>query len=123
MDEANKQMGNGKQGEFDMAFWDDDGNLVIVEAKGGNSQLGSRQLKYATDETGERIQGRAQQGTQEYMDDIIANYEAKLGKDHPFVEELLEAKKDGEIKYVSVRQPLKKDGSLKNDYVVNEFKL
>ncbi|WP_233243743.1 hypothetical protein [Bacterioplanes sanyensis] len=84
LDEANEQMGNGKQGEFDMAFWDDDGNLVIVEAKGGNSRLGSRQIKHDDNLSGKR----AQQGTKEYMDDIIANYRAKLGPDHEVVKEL-----------------------------------
>ena len=114
-------MGNGKQGTFDMVYRDKDGNLVIVEAKGGNSQLGSRKLKYATDENNTRIEGRAQQGTQEYMDDIIANYEAKLGKDNPFIAELKKARKDGNMKYVSVQQPLNKGGSLKGQYKVNEF--
>jgi hypothetical protein len=118
VDLPNDLMGNGKQGTFDMVYRDKDGNLVIVEAKGGNSQLGSRKLKYGNSDG-----KRAQQGTKEYMDDIIANYEAKLSDDHPFVQELIDARDSGAVKYASVRQPLNKDGSLKNDYVVNEFKI
>ncbi len=112
-------MGNGKQGEFDMVFWDDDGNLVIVEAKGCNSRLGSRQIKYDDSLSGKR----AQQGTKEYMDDIIANYRAKLGTDHEVVKELMLLQDADQLRYMSVRQPLNPDGSLSNNYVVSEFDL
>ncbi|GGY49589.1 hypothetical protein GCM10011297_23190 [Bacterioplanes sanyensis] len=118
VDLPNDLMGNGKQGTFDMVYRDKDGNLVIVEAKGGNSQLGSRKLKY-----GKNKDSRAQQGTKEYMDDIIANYEAKLGSENSFVKELKKANRRGNIRYTAVRQPLTKDGSLTGQYKVDEFKI
>ncbi|MEP5268989.1 MAG: hypothetical protein ABJQ63_16565 [Lentilitoribacter sp.] len=46
----------------------DDGKVLIMEGKGGNATWGSR--KAGTD--------RAQQGSPEYMDSVIKNYNDKL---------------------------------------------
>ncbi len=71
--------GNGKSGEFDKIFsysviqlfsyLDDHGEtrIMVIEAKGGASRLGSRY-------DGDRG-GRVEQGTQAYLDSIIANME------------------------------------------------
>lgn len=62
-----KLPGKGKQGEFDRIYIDENGNIYLVEAKGGSSTLGSREVDLAS---GERV--RAQQGSKEYQDDLIA---------------------------------------------------
>ena len=57
--------GNGKQGEFDQIYIDNDtGRLIIVEAKGGNATWGAR-----IDLKGQR----AEQGSKSYMDKVIQN--------------------------------------------------
>ena len=63
-----KLPGNGKQGEFDQVYITEDGKILIMEGKGGNATWGSR--KAGTD--------RAQQGSPEYMDSVIKNYNDKL---------------------------------------------
>ena len=93
-----------RSGVFDQ-IWDVDGKLVIVEAKGGSSTLGSRKINGK----------RHQQGTQTYMEDIIANMEK-----NPATEKIAQRMQDHydsdilEIDYVLVRQGFDKSGNLAN---------
>ena len=61
-------------GVFDAIYKDANGKIYFIEAKGGNSPPGSRKLKFVEGKIGQR----AQQGTKEYMDDIIANMRNKV---------------------------------------------
>ena len=103
----------GKQGQFDMVY-EHDGNLYVVEAKGGSSGLGSRRTREGL---------RAQQGTPEYRDDIIQNM---LESGDPNViataRRLQEAIADGNFKYLQVSQYLDHTtGDLVNTARVIEF--
>ena len=65
-------LGGGKQGEFDRIYEDPStGKIIIAEAKGGKSPLGSRKVSGGK---------RAQQGTPQYRDDIIKNMRDRAKK-------------------------------------------
>lgn len=51
----------GKQGQFDYVF-EHDGNIYIMESKGGSSTRGSRKIKGGK---------RAEQGTPQYRNEIV----------------------------------------------------
>ncbi|WP_330960138.1 DUF637 domain-containing protein [Photobacterium sp. 53610] len=55
---------NDKRGQFDQIWHQPDGKIVIIEAKGGDSQLGSR-----IGLNGQRVQ----QGTKEYFESVVAS--------------------------------------------------
>ncbi|QUJ70260.1 DUF637 domain-containing protein (plasmid) [Photobacterium sp. GJ3] len=57
---------NDKRGQFDQIWHQPDGKIVIIEAKGGDSQLGSR-----IGLNGQRVQ----QGTKEYFESVVASME------------------------------------------------
>lgn len=90
---------NAKSGEFD-AIYEHNGDIYIVESKGGGAQRGSRKI-----EDGKR----AEQGTVEYRDDIIKQMEKEVAKTgDPELTETLRKIKDaldtGEVKYLQVTQ-------------------
>jgi len=62
--------GRGKSGEFDRVYQDGD-KVYIVEAKGGESSLGSRKTKGGD---------RAQQGTPEYRNSVVEEMQDRLDK-------------------------------------------
>jgi hypothetical protein len=88
-------------GRFDLIYkWKDAGGndiFIVVEAKGGSSGLGTRQL--ATGVT-------AEQGTGEYLDDIA---QAMVGRRETLGVDLQLAKAQGRVKYLKVQAPINSD--------------
>jgi hypothetical protein len=95
-----------RSGEFDQ-IWKVEGTdkYVIIEAKGGSSPLGTRDVDIRGD-----IQ-KAQQGTREYFDDIVKVME---NTDNPYIVDLanqLQAAMDnGSVDYLVVRQEINTKG-------------
>lgn len=133
-------MGGAKSGQFDKIYYDEStGKLIIIEAKGGGSELGGRNVTVDKDGKGlnkEEI-GSYQQGTKEYMESVIWNYkktylelknkpnktpEEKAIFDN--LEDTIDAFNSNKltIEYYEVRQKIKDDGSLGN-VKVTEFDL
>lgn len=105
----NDNLMKGKTGQFDRIYINDStGEIIFVEAKGGGSTLGAR-----TTANGEV----AQQGTREYMNDIIANMENKLGDDHLVMETIQNARQNAQIRYVLVRQGVDR----KDNFIIRDF--
>lgn len=122
--------GKQKTGEFDRIYQDDDG-VHIYESKGAGAQRGSRQIKGGK---------RAEQGTPEYMQDVIANMESKVFQhknsdrymaDPDFrakVDDLQKttrairkAERDGKLRYFQVNQKVNSSGSLKPHIEITKF--
>lgn len=109
---------NGKgAGTLDLLYVNGEGSsakYLVVEAKGGTSRNnGSRMAK---DARGKEI--RAQQGTPEYLQSVIAEMKRKEGMEK-VADDLSEAKKDGRIQYIMVSQPL--DGAAPGEMTASEF--
>jgi Tuberculosis necrotizing toxin len=94
-------------GDFDQVWkvTKPDGSIeyVVVEAKGGSAQLGSREVGDPTH--------RFQQGTSEYFESVRAN----MGKDTKSLEsqsasnDLRTAIRDGQVRYIHVETPIMTD--------------
>ncbi len=69
-----------------------------MEAKGGNSSLGSR--------------NGFQQGSKEYFDDLLNTLEGKATNSE-LIEEILASRGFGEVEYFKVHQKFTTDGNLK----------
>ncbi len=109
--------GAGKNGQFDQIYLDPVSNrLIIVEAKGGSSDWGSR---IDLEDT------RAQQGSGSYMESVIANYQQKLkdvddekiklsDSDYEALSSTVEAfnRFEGRIDYIGVKQKAGDSGIL-----------
>ncbi len=85
----------GKQGKFDRIYESPEGEIHVIEAKGGGTVFGAR-----TTNIGEV----AQQGSKEYRDDIINNLRTKLGANHPLILKMDDAINNNELTYVFVNQ-------------------
>ena len=88
-----------------------DGRIVVVEAKGGTSPLGSRRLPGGD---------RAQQGTIEYLRETVRIMLLRGGPDEKRIAQLISSDWS-KVEYYIVRQAIK-DGELK-DVVVKQAKL
>lgn len=117
-----------KQSQFDGIFWNgnkDAPQVFVIEAKGGSGSLGSRTIQ-----SGENIGKRAQQGTVEYRNDIIAEMQKASDANaipqslEAGIEETLElidrARRNNGLSYLLIRQEIKQDGSMGN-LVINKF--
>ncbi len=110
-------LNKSKQGQFDQIYQTQDGKIVFIEAKGGNASWGSRN-------TGDY---QAEQGSKEYMESVIKNYdtEFKKARKNPDVDKnsvefqklkqtrdtLVEAKDLGEpIGYIGIKQKASDSG-------------
>ena len=104
--------GGSAAGEFDQVYKLSNDRMVIVEAKGGTSTLGSRQ-------TGTT---RSQQGTPQYVQSII---DIMIPHWNPAVKAtgnaLQDAKQAGTLDYYLVRQPIVNGEA--QDIVVKKFKI
>lgn len=98
----------GKQGKFDRIYQGPDGELHVIEAKGGSIHFGSRVT--ASGQV-------AQQGTTEYLNDIILSLKNKLGPDHPLNIRIEDAIEDNKLKYILVSQKT----TLKSSFDVKLF--
>ena len=92
--------------------------MFVIEAKGGDGILTSREIKFG------ELQGkRAQQGTKEYRDDIIANMRTN-GVTNPQIVTAMkwidQAIESGEIKYLLIRQEINSIGGVA-DLTIKEF--
>ncbi|KZN60847.1 DUF637 domain-containing protein [Pseudoalteromonas luteoviolacea] len=120
--------GKGKSGEFDQlyTYTDSSGNtkLLIIEAKGGSSRLGSRM------HDGQRVE----QGSTDYVQSIVNNMKQKLdlakinGNNSPEIhalEHTLEQFKQykGDIEFRKVTQAFDNDRQLKSNYKVTNYKI
>ena len=108
-------------GVFDGIYKDANGKIYFIEAKGGNSTLGSRKIQFSDDPV--LLNQRAQQGTKEYMDDIIANMNEKIktipdGTEKELLEETMDfitrARRDENIDYIMIRQKFTSTGEIGN---------
>ena len=117
-------------------YVDANGNVCVVECKGGDSPLGSRNL--TAKESGG---GRAMQGTEEYMDDIIENMRAEIKAErtehlklngnisNPKLDALEDtlkkidaASESGKLKYLYARQKMDATtGGMKGNLIVKDF--
>lgn len=100
--------GTAKQGEFDQIYLHE-GRVIIVEAKGGGADWGTRRQGVAGDQI-------AQQGSKQYMDAVIENYQKQIdsgkvtGADAAKLQETLDALEDAKelgqdgIKYIGIKQ-------------------
>jgi len=102
--------GTPRSGEFDQ-IWEVDGQIYIVEAKGGSSGLGSRSIGNNR---------RAQQGTREYMDSILDNMDRNGQGD--LATRIRGADAIDDLNYIQVRQPISRTGEL-GPISVSEFNL
>jgi hypothetical protein len=84
-------------GDFDRVYKVGD-EYHVVEAKGGAGQLGTRNIGGAV----------AEQGTPQYLEDIIRNMR-KNPATRQLADELAEAQRAGKLKYVLVRAPIGTD--------------
>jgi|GEM_PF-6221116 len=103
-----KLPGAGKQGQFDRVYAQYEGTtvkeVIVVECKGGISPLGCRKGN--------------QQGTKEYMNDIIENME-KITNNNPALVDLYDCTielraffRNQKIKYYLLRQPFDNNGMM-----------
>lgn len=114
----------GKQGEFDLIFWnglDNEAEVLVIECKGGTSPLKSRELT-----SGPSKGKRAQQGSiPEYRDDIIENMRKKA-PEVPGLDKTLEKIDDANgiggkgVHYLYANQSFKADGSI-GEFILKEF--
>ncbi|GEK77651.1 hypothetical protein PAT01_29550 [Pseudoalteromonas atlantica] len=103
---------------FDMVYQNSDGDVIIVEAKGGKSPLGKKQI-------GDKDY---QQGTPEYAEAITENMK-KNGKvngktDREAASAIMEAMDDGnEVKYLHIETPIinTSTGSTISEVNISEF--
>ena len=101
----------GRQGEFDRVFQKADGTVIVVEAKGGNSLLGGREV----------AGGYAQQGTTQYRDGIIQKMVASPNPDVSATgTKIRNARRDVKLEYWEVRQGFDTNGNLV-DITVKRF--
>lgn len=105
----------GKQGKFDRVYakFDEDGDLLelhVIEAKGGGSTLGARKIADGS---------VAQQGTNEYKNDIINNLLQKLSTNDPLRKALVVAREEKSLSYILVTQKI----DVKNNFDVKLFPL
>ena len=92
-------------GTLDKVYKGADGKIIVVEAKGGASTLGSRKGADGL---------RHQQGTGTYLDSILSSMEKKGASNQEIldiVEKIRVAKDAGNMEYLLVQQPIK-DGLL-----------
>ncbi|WP_348983609.1 RHS repeat-associated core domain-containing protein [Pseudoalteromonas sp. 2CM37A] len=105
-------------GNFDMVYQNSDGDVIIVEAKGGKSPLGKKQI-------GDQDY---QQGTKKYAQAITENMK-KNGKvngktDREAASAIMEAMDDGnEVKYLHIETPIinTSTGSTISEVNISEF--
>ncbi len=108
--------GAGKQGQFD-GVYEHNGKIYIIEAKGGGSSRGSRNIGGGK---------RAEQGTYEYVDSIIDNMEkAAIKNGNPdlwmMADRLKRARKSDRIELFQVSQKVDELGNLKPEVIINKF--
>ncbi|AZQ65478.1 hypothetical protein EI427_25035 [Flammeovirga pectinis] len=108
-------MGGGKTGQFDRIYYNEGtGEVVLVECKGGSAGLGQRNLgKVAEDDNKIQV---AQQGTEQYRDDLLSKIPEKSDLSNKIKEALL----DENLNYILFKQKLKDDGSL-GDLLIKNF--
>lgn len=81
----------GKQRQFDKVFRDEDsGRIIIIEAKGGSSPLGSANGN--------------QQGTDKYFEELVDYLKEKSGVSEILIDELTKSKSRGKLDYLLVKQ-------------------
>ncbi|WP_299015221.1 hypothetical protein [uncultured Photobacterium sp.] len=115
---------NMKNNQFDQVWQTADGKIIIVEAKGGSSTLGSR-----LNANGEL---RVQQGTPEYKDSVINTMEQwyKKNRSNPdkngmqqFKDTLTKLKDESiELEYIVVKQPVNQTtGQVRDNIIVSNY--
>ncbi|MCP4324312.1 MAG: type IV secretion protein Rhs, partial [Alteromonadales bacterium] len=121
-------LNNSKQGQFDQIYKAKDDTLIFIEAKGGNASWGSRS-------TGEL---QAQQGSKDYMQSIIDNYQKvyddalvnpkidKSSADFLRLEKTIEALEDAKdldaFEYIGVKQKAT-DAGINNAIDIFKFEI
>ena len=100
--------GSGR-GTVDKVYKNKRGHLVVVEAKGGSSTLGSRIVK-SSKVTG--FGSRAQQGTKPYLQDVAYEMIERGGEDEKIGRMILDGIEDSNLEYLTIRQGFEADGSL-----------
>ncbi|WP_217877238.1 RHS repeat-associated core domain-containing protein [Pseudoalteromonas shioyasakiensis] len=105
-------------GNFDMVYQNAEGDVIIVEAKGGKSPLGKKQI-------GDQDY---QQGTAKYAQAITENMDknstANGNTDRTAASAIIEAEEDGnDIKYLHIETPITKtnDNSTVSEVKISEF--
>ncbi len=79
------------------------GQVKVVEAKGGSSDVGSKNVADGK---------RAEQGTREYLDKTLAEMKAKGGEDAKIADKIQTALDKGKLEYYKVSQKVDADGNL-----------
>jgi hypothetical protein len=100
-----------RKGEFDQVWELPGGKIMVVEAKGGSSTLGSRMVTNKIRGTKEGV--RVEQGTKPYMLDIAEEMIKKGGESKKTGQKIIAAFEDKNLEYIAVRQAFTDKGVLK----------
>ena len=113
--------GSSGKGDLDRVFVREngDGTFDVVEVKGGQSPLGSRQLDNLEYKVGENMRGR--QGSGAYLVDILLQMKKSSNRDASLLAiELLQGLKDGVVNFSYFNQKFSQDGTF-GDSIFRQF--
>ena len=91
-------------GVFDQVWRLSDGKLIVIEAKGGSSPTGTREIR--SNASSKNLGKIAEQGSTEYLYEIIASMRNKGGNARNIAVLIEKAIRDGKFEYGLVRQKI-----------------
>lgn len=124
-----KLPGKGKQGQFDKIYVDQDGNVYLIESKGGKSKLGTSEVDVEGVDGVQSYKGKAEQGSEAYKEQMIHNLrKAVADKSLPkstrreLVKTLRALKNAPEVHYLHVQQLIDGAEDVVSNAKVSKFK-